>query len=87
MSDTPEPTQQDLMRVVNRDRFVKEQLSSRCANLIQENLELVSIIQDLQRDLADIQQGHHVVASTTPPTSADNGDVVGEHQPQFAFNE
>ncbi len=50
MSDTQEsaPTYGDLVRAAARDRFVKGQLSARIASLVQENLELVSIVQELQ---------------------------------------
>ena len=46
----------DLMSVVTRDRFVKEQLTGRVANLVQENLELLALVQQLQREVQQLRQ-------------------------------
>ena len=63
MSDIPvDLTGNDYVRIINRDRFVKEQLADRVAALVRENLELLSIIQELQGDLAALQQGGQVMA-------------------------
>ena len=63
MSDVPpDLTGNDYVRIINRDRFVKGELSNRVAALVRENLELLSIIQELQGDLAALQQGGQVMA-------------------------
>ena len=41
-------SQEDLIRILQRDRFVKEQMAGRLAAMTQENLELLAIIQELQ---------------------------------------
>lgn len=43
----------DLLRVLERDRFVKEQLALRVANLTAENVELLGLVAELQRELAN----------------------------------
>ena len=56
MSNTAEElSREDLLRILTRDRFVKEQLSSRVASLMHENLELMAIVQELQGTLQDLQ--------------------------------
>ena len=50
-------SREDLLRVLQRDRYVKEQLAARVGSLMHENLELMGIVQELQRDLAALQEG------------------------------
>ena len=59
MSNTgmEEFSREDLIRVLQRDRYVKEQLASRVGSLMHENLELMGIVQELQRDLAALREG------------------------------
>jgi hypothetical protein len=77
MVDINELTREDLLRVVQRDRFVKGEMASRIAALVQENLDLVAIVQELQQDLADVRQSEAMLfaANTT------NGDQ--EEQPSL----
>src|SRR5262245_28468757 len=56
-------SREDLLRVLERDRFVKEQLSIRLASTIAENVELLGLVNELQRDLA----------SRLPTTNGDGG--------------
>jgi hypothetical protein len=58
MSDTQQQEQpkledfskEDLIRIVKRGQFVKEQMSQRIIALLSENLELLAIVQELQGD-------------------------------------
>lgn len=62
MSDIPaEVSREDLIRVIERDRFVKAQMSDRIAAMVRENLELLSIVQELQRDLNDVRQSEQMM--------------------------
>ena len=54
-------SREDLLRVIQRDRFVKEQLSVRVAGLVHENLELTAIIQELQGTLNELREGQATV--------------------------
>jgi DNA anti-recombination protein RmuC len=59
MSDTQQLeqfSQEELVRIVKRDRFVKEQLNTRITALLVENLELLAIVQELQGDNQALQQ-------------------------------
>ena len=83
MSDVPpDLTSNDYTRIINRDRFVKAQLADRVAALVRENLELLSIIQELQQDLADIQQGQQVMAMGNG--EAQQLDLISTPQPPKA---
>jgi hypothetical protein len=42
------PTQDDLLRVIDRDRAVKEMLAQRLAGMLLENAELVAMVRELQ---------------------------------------
>ena len=39
-------TAEQMVQVIKRDRFIKEQLSARVAALLSENVELLAIIQE-----------------------------------------
>jgi hypothetical protein len=45
-------SREDLLRILQRDRFVKEQLASRIGSLMHENVELLGVIQELQASQA-----------------------------------
>lgn len=45
----------EMQRMHNRDVFVKHQLSGRVAALVMENMELMAIIEELQRDLTEVR--------------------------------
>ena len=82
MSNTPptnidDLTREDLVRVVQRDRFIKEQLSARIASVMHENVELVAIIQELQQDLGSLREGQATLMSDM----ASNGEVSPEPAP------
>ena len=85
MSDAPDVSSGDLMRVINRDRYVKDELAGRVAALVKENLELMSIIQEIQGDLADLRQGQQLL-------DAANGETPGvvppdQQHPEFIGKE
>ena len=78
MSDIPAEIQrEDLIRIINRDRFVKSELSNRVGALVKENLELMSIIQELQEDLSVVRQSE----ATLLATNTGNGDVTTPQEP------
>jgi transcription elongation GreA/GreB family factor len=57
MSDTQQRqyedlSQEELVRLVKRSQFVREQQNQRMIGILSENLELLAIIQELQADLA-----------------------------------
>lgn len=82
-NDQQQPTSEDLMRVVKRDHFVKSEMSSRIAALVRENLELMSIVQEQQQDLADLREGQQLLAHTHDTRPPSNGDVATEDQPRL----
>ena len=80
MSDFDGASVADLGRAINRDRFVKDELAGRVAALVKENLELLSIIKELQQDLADIRQGQELL-NAVPPVA--NGESSRIEQPSL----
>lgn len=48
MSQVDALSRDDLLRIVTRDRRVKEMLASRLAAVVAENAELMAIVQELQ---------------------------------------
>lgn len=50
-------SREDLLRVLARDRFVKEQLAGRIAGLIAENTELLGVIQELSSNQEVPEEG------------------------------
>jgi hypothetical protein len=80
MSDTQldEFSKDDLVRIVKRNQFVKEQMSQRITALVGENLELLAIVQEQQTDLAALRERESVFSAhlgngevPTPPATAD----------------
>lgn len=67
-------TQEELVRMVRRDRFVKDQQSERIKMLLAENLEMLAIIQELQGELAAVRQ--QLEQATTIPVDMSLDDVV-----------
>ena len=62
-------SREDLIRVMHRDRFVKEQMANRIAALVHENIELVGLVNETQAELRDLRtQSNGEV--TTPPQPA-----------------
>lgn len=47
---------EDMMSIITRDRFVKEQMSGRVANLVQENLELLALVRQLQGEVQQLRR-------------------------------
>jgi hypothetical protein len=76
MADINELTREDLVRVVQRDRYVKGEMASRIAALVQENLDLVAIVHELQQDLADVRQSEAMLFAANTADVQANGDVV-----------
>lgn len=65
MSDVPNDlTGDDYTRIITRDRFIKQELSQRVGALVQENLELMSIIQEIQQDLAVVRQNEAMLLAS-----------------------
>lgn len=42
-------SREDLLKIMARDRFVKEQMSARFGALMLENTELIGLVQELQQ--------------------------------------
>lgn len=53
---------EDLHRLIKRDRFIKEVLVNRSAQLALENCELLAVVQELQGQLIQLQQDAQTVA-------------------------
>jgi hypothetical protein len=51
-----EPTLEEAVRIIARKQFIIDTLVGRTATLIGENMELLSIVQEIQRDLAEARQ-------------------------------
>lgn len=56
MSDTIDWTTEELQRIIARKVFIQNVLSDRVAMLTSENAELMSIVDELQTDLAAARQ-------------------------------
>jgi chromosome segregation ATPase len=56
VTDTYEPTLEDLQRIIGRNQFALNVLTDRVAALTRENVELMSIVDELQRDLAEARR-------------------------------
>lgn len=71
MSDTQQQldslSREDLLKIVQRDNFVKDQLSARVAALMRENLELIALIQDQQQNTPDPTNNGEVVTAPLEP--------------------
>ena len=52
MTTLDDLSRDDLIKVMNRDRFVKEQLAGRIAALTTENVELYGIVHEMETELA-----------------------------------
>jgi len=52
MTTLDDLSRDDLIKVANRDRFVKEQLTQRIAAVMAENVELFGIVRELEAELA-----------------------------------
>lgn len=65
-------TREDLLTMFRRERFVRGQMEQRVGSLIAENIEMVSIIQDLQNDVTVLRQQVH----THGHTHEANGEVA-----------
>lgn len=53
MSDVEGLSREELIRLLKRSNFVKDQLSSRLGSVVSENLELMGVIQELQIELQE----------------------------------
>ena len=63
-------SREDLLRVMQRDRFVKEQMANRIAALVHENIELVGLVNETQAEIRELR-GQSNGEVTTPPQAAD----------------
>lgn len=48
-------TKEELIRIIKRNQFVKEQMNQRITGLLSENLELLAIVQELQGDVSTLR--------------------------------
>lgn len=46
-------SREDLLKIMQRDRFVKEQLAQRLGAVMAENVELLGLVQELQAELSE----------------------------------
>jgi len=51
VDEQQQPTYDDLVTIINRDRAVKEMLVSRLASVTLENAELVALVRELQQQV------------------------------------
>jgi hypothetical protein len=51
-------SREDLLKIMARDRFVKDQLAQRLNALTVENVELVGILNEIERELAEARKEH-----------------------------
>ena len=62
MSDTEDPlaslSREDLIHLLKRDQFVKEQLGARIGALWKENTELLAVVQELQAERQAVEVPH-----------------------------
>lgn len=56
MNGIDDLSRDDLVKVLTRDRFVKEQLTQRVAALTAENVELYGLLRELEAELAAARQ-------------------------------
>jgi hypothetical protein len=56
-----------LLKVMARDRFVKQAMSERIAGLIAENAELVAICNEMDSDLADARSALQAMQAQQQP--------------------
>jgi hypothetical protein len=76
MSDALTP--EELHRIINRNQFSLQVLADRVGNLTRENVELLSIVQELQDDLAEAHQALAELKSSgdlLAQLASDHGDV------------
>lgn len=77
--DPNDMTKEELIRVTQRDRWVKAQMAERIASLVQENLGFLAIIQELQQDLADVRQSEALLfAANTSDVAADQPQLFAQ---------
>jgi uncharacterized coiled-coil DUF342 family protein len=48
-------SQEDLVKLLKRERFVREQLNNRVAALLGENLELLAVVQELTAEVQELR--------------------------------
>ena len=56
-------SREDLLKILERDRFVKEQLAFRIANLTSENVEMLGLVQEMQHELVELRQAQQQAAA------------------------
>jgi hypothetical protein len=62
-----EMSREDLLKVMARDRFVKQTLSERLAGMISENAELVGIINEMDSELAEARSALQALQAQQQP--------------------
>lgn len=81
MSQVEGLSREDLIRIVNRDRVVKEMLASRLASVVAENAELLAYIQELQgeseRAATPMPPAGPAEASESPPDAPESPAAAG----------
>lgn len=71
MTTLDDLSRDDMIKVLQRDRFVKEQQGARIAALLQENLELTAIIQEMQGELGELRQSQASLLSSMADLQAE----------------
>lgn len=67
MSGIEDLDREGLLKVMARDRFVKQAMSERIAGLIAENAELVAICNEMDSDLADARSALQAMQAQQQP--------------------
>jgi hypothetical protein len=69
-------TSQELLRILDRDRYAKNLLAEKVAALCLENAELMSIVDELQRDLTEARAVLAELRASQDLDSRSDGAVV-----------
>jgi hypothetical protein len=72
----PEFSAQELRRIIDRDRYAKHMLADKVAGLLLENVELMAIVDELQRDLTEARAVLAELRASQDLDSRSDGAVV-----------
>lgn len=64
-------SREDLLKILARDRFVKEQLAQQVGGLSAQNAELFGLVQELQSELTELQSALTELRSADPASPAE----------------
>lgn len=68
----PQPSYEDLSRMLNRTIGVRDMLAQRVGSLMAENAELLMLVQELQAEIQRLQPVEH-----EPDVGSSDGDIQG----------